>query len=281
MTVIAILACHDRRDVTRRCLESARASARNAGSRVRFVVFDDGSHDGTPELLATFADVTVIRGDGTAYWAKGMSEAERIALGKADDDDVILWLNDDVDLAGDAVGRLVDAIRSQPDAVWVGAVVEPADGRLTYSGLRRSGPHPLGFARVEPTASPQLVDTFNGNVVGLTAERARGLGGIDGGFSHAFADIDYGLRARARGVPVMLMAGSVGTCPRNPPPARRSVLEEWRDYTDVKGGGNYASLRRVLRPRHPVTWPAPIATSYVLWWARRLPRRGPRKEARP
>jgi len=143
---------------------------------------------------------------------------------------------------------------------------------LTYSGLRRTGPHPLRFVRVEPGAHSKLVDTFNGNVVLLSARLARHLGGIDGGFSHSFADIDYGLRARARGVPVILASGTFGSCSRDPDPPRAPVLDEWREFRGVKGGGNFDSLRRLLRRRHRIGWPIPIATSYVLWWTRRAPR---------
>jgi GT2 family glycosyltransferase len=271
MTVFAIVACHDRRELTERCLDSARASARRAGVPLRFVVFDDGSRDGTAELLDGSPDVTRLVGDGSAYWAKGMATAERAALDLAEDRDVLLWLNDDVELADDAIGRLHAALAESPSAVWAAAVVDSA-GHLSYSGLRRVGRHPLGFEPVEPQARSVAVDTFNGNVVFVEAGTARGLGGIDRDFAHSFADIDYGLRAARRGVPVLLAPGVFGTCDRNPDAPPAPVLAEWRAHLAVKGGGNFASLRRVIRRRHPVLWPVPILGSYLVWWARRVPR---------
>jgi GT2 family glycosyltransferase len=42
------------------------------------------------------------------------------------------------------------------------------------------------------------------------------VGNVDGRFTHAMGDFDYGLRARAAGCRVFLAPGHVGTCSVNP-----------------------------------------------------------------
>jgi GT2 family glycosyltransferase len=219
-------------------------------------------------------DITVLRGDGSAFWARGMAEAERAALQHEamGPDDLILWLNDDVELEAQAVNTLLNTANSE-DVVVVGAMRDPRTGDITYSGLRRAGKHPLNFRRVTPGNEPIKVDTFNGNCVLVPARVARTLGGIDGGFAHALADIDYGLRCNKLGVPVLLASESVGLCARNPDPARTTTALAWDAFRSQKGGGNFPSLRRILRRTNPHTWWAFIALTYSLWWFRRFAKR--------
>lgn len=267
-----IMACHNRRELTVRAIELAQAAADHAAIEISFTVFDDGSADGTAEALSGMPHtIRVIHGDGTAYWARSMAVAETVVLASSEQsmDEFIVWLNDDVALDRTAFAILRQTIDSNPGAVIVGAMRDPSTGAVTYSGMRRKGLHPLSFGMVRPSNAPQPVETFNGNLVVVPTRLARALGGIDGGFSHALADIDYGLRSQRLGVPVILAPGTIGTCPRNPTSHRRSVREEWRAFTGLKGGGNYPSLRRILSRSNRYSWLLVIAATYGLWWARR------------
>jgi GT2 family glycosyltransferase len=267
-----IIACHNRRELTVRCIEKAQAAADYAGARISFTVFDDGSSDGTAEALTKMpASLRIMHGDGSAYWASGMAQAEASVLADADvaDDGLLLWLNDDVALDIAAFAKLRATIAGAPGSVIVGAVRDPLSGNTTYSGMRRAGIHPLRFEIVAPKDNPQSIDAFNGNLVIVPVAVARHMGGIDGGFSHAFADIDYGLRCRRANVDVLLAPQTYGNCPRNEIPLRREVWADWLAFTGPKGGGNYSSVRRILGKGNPRSWPLFMAATYGLWWARR------------
>lgn len=273
MRLHALLACHNRRDLTVSSLTLASRAAATAGIDITFTVFDDGSSDGTAEAIALLpVEATVIQGDGSAFWARSMAFAERVVLRRdhGPGSEHVLWLNDDVVLDHDAFVRLTACIQENPNAVVVGAVRDPTTGIVTYSGMRRSGSHPLSFARVEPSAQAELVDTFNGNIVAVPIAVAGLLGGIDGGFSHGLADIDYGLRCKRIGVPVLLAPGTYGTCPRNEAPPAGSMYSDWLSFVGPKGGGNFSSLRRILIRSNPFVWPVIIAATYGLWWGRRI-----------
>lgn len=252
----------------------ARAAGDRAGVELSFTVFDDGSTDGTAEALARHGfDMNLVKGNGSAYWANGMAQAEAAALEQIQegDDQYLLWLNDDVALDSNAFTVLGEVASACPRAVVVGATREPVQGVTSYSGLRRHGLHPLSFRMTEPTDSPQRVDAFNGNVVAVPVEVARKVGGIEGRFSHAFADIEYGTRCGHEGIAIILAPGTIGACSRGGPTPAGTVAERWSQFTGRKGGGNFSSLRLFLRRDHPISWFLIVASTYANWWLRQIP----------
>ncbi|TFC61641.1 glycosyltransferase family 2 protein [Cryobacterium sp. TMB1-7] len=273
MNFSVLMACHNRKPLTVRAIDRAQDAADFAGIQISFTVFDDGSTDGTGAALEAMPQsIQILRGDGSAFWAKSMAAAEAVTLRSSETstDSFLLWLNDDVELDRDALLLLTDAIARNPGAVIVGAMRDPRSGDVTYSGLTRSGRHPLKFSAIIPRDACQSADTFNGNLVVVPHETARQIGGIDGEFSHAFADIDYGLRAARLDIPIILAPGTYGACTRNAIPPRGPARADWATFRGPKGGGNYPSLRRILEKSHKRSWRLVIATTYVLWWARRM-----------
>jgi GT2 family glycosyltransferase len=254
-TIAVLMATRNRRDQTLSCLESLFASAEAASTDVHVWLTDDGSTDGTPESVRElFPSVTVLAGDGTLYWAAAMARAEQAAT--AADPDYIMWLNDDVVLDSDALSRLLAVARSTPHAIVVGAMRDPVTGAMTYGGRRRAGRHPQRFVFVPPsTPTAQPCDTFSGNCVLIPRTAHRRVGHIDSAFPHAYADDDYGLRARAAGVPILQCPGTVGSCEGNPPPALpRGLRSRWVHLQSPKGLPIQAQVR-YLRRHGGALWP--------------------------
>ena len=93
MRIAALLTCFNRKEKTRKCLESLFAVRPNSD----VYLVDDGSTDGTSELIAElFPNVHIIIGSGDLYWSRGMYTAWKEAI--KEDYDYYLWLNDDVEL---------------------------------------------------------------------------------------------------------------------------------------------------------------------------------------
>ena len=272
MPLHVLVACHNRRDLTVRAITTFEKAATAAGIDADFTVFDDGSTDGTADALAALdLPLTRITGDGSAFWSRSMAVAERHVLHAYNDDGYVVWLNDDVELDGDFLDVALAAAKSSPSAVLVGAMRDPETGQLTYSGHRRGGFHPLNFvAPVEPNGTLQSIETFNGNLVFVPTKVARALGGIDGSLSHSGADTDYGLRVNDGGFELLLLPRIVGSCAFNPVRPPGPVMDDWRMFVGVKGGGNYNTMKRILQKRHRHTWLGYIVVTYSLWWARRL-----------
>ena len=188
--VVALIACHNRRDNTVACLESLFADELD-GLEVSAVLVDDGSTDGTSDAVRSrFRDVEIVPSDGSLYWARSMALAEKCAA--AHSPEYLLWLNDDVVLYETALATLLSAAADHGAArIVVGYTLDPASGVPSYGGANRVDWHPLRFRLVTPVAGESTSsDTFNGNVVLVPKEVYEAVGGIDGSFEHAFADFD-------------------------------------------------------------------------------------------
>lgn len=265
MRVTALVTSHNRRRATVACLEAYFDQSARSRVTLDAVLVDDGSVDQTAdEVQRRFADVEVVRGNGDLYWARGMATAERVAEGS--DPDYVLWLNDDVQLDPGALEMLLSVEECHEGiAIAVGAT-RGNDAQITYSGLRRRDWHPLRFDRVEPNGLPQIVDTFNGNVVLVSRAVRRLVGPIDGGFAHAQADFDFGLRARRLGVVSLLVDRAVGSCELNGDTSwldqSRSRCERLATLLGPKGIPP-ASTARFLRRHGSWTWPLLLLASYA------------------
>lgn len=226
ITVAALITCHNRKEKTLACLSSLLAQAR-PHVHVHVVLVDDGSSDGTANAIARLLpEVEVIAGSGNLYWAGGMAVAERRVQEASWD--YLLWLNDDVTLASDAIDALIAASTARSDAIVVGLVEDPETHSPSYGALAKCGQGPLDYSPAGATACGPFV-AFNGNVVLIPVAIRRALGPIDGALGHAYADLDYGLRATAAGFSIVQTPDPVGTCLRNHGPKMpRGVRERWR-----------------------------------------------------
>ena len=199
------MTCHNRREVTLRCLASLHEAVgqlerRGKGGQWKFQVFvvDDGSTDGTGEAVkkmfecSNVLDGRVIKGNGNLYWAKGMALAWREAFKhegrvRSSASSIIfnsfLWLNDDTILHSDALTSLSRLLEVKNNAVIVGSLIDEATGSKTC-GVKEGG-------------------LFTGNFVFIPRSVYEKVGMVCGRFHHAWADSDYAMRCRRAGVQVV------------------------------------------------------------------------------
>ena len=232
--MVAIAACHNRRDLSVRCMRSLFAGV-PTDVDLSVVAVDDGSTDGTAEALASLdLPITVVAGDGTWFWPRSMAEAERVA--EVTDPDWVLWLNDDVDLDPDALMQWRAASRLRPDAIWVGAMWCPSLERVGYAGF--SWPNRASLSRTRlrtPSGTPRQVEGFHGNFVAVPRSARRAIGPIDGDWPQYYADLDYALRAETLGVEIWLLPRVVGNCDPSPTPWQDRRLPPHRRLRAVFG----------------------------------------------
>lgn len=211
-----LIACHNRRDTTRRCLESLERQTLPPDTRFEVFLVDDASTDGTGEMVrSSFPNVHVIEGSGDLYWTGGTSLAETHARAVAPD--FLLWLNDDVVLDDGAISDLLHCSSRHGDgAIVIGSTREPGTSQPSYGGqVRRNRNQPLGLSVVHPNGSDQRADTMNGNVVLIPRAVRETVGPLEKRLVHNAADHDYGFRATAKGISIVVAPSFAGSCAFN------------------------------------------------------------------
>lgn len=216
LRIAAVMAVHNRRDLTLACLDSLRAQ-QLAGDTLDVFVLDDASTDGTAAaLLERHPDVRLLRGNGQLYWNGGMRRAFGEAM--AADYDYYLWMNDDTELDDGVVELLLRTERELREqghgpVIVAGTTRHPDTGELTYGGqVRLSRWRRVAWTLVQPGGEPRPCETMNGNTVLIPRAVVQSVGNIDPAYVQQMGDFDYGLRARAAGCEVWVAPGTVGTC---------------------------------------------------------------------
>jgi GT2 family glycosyltransferase len=226
--IAALAASHNRKEKTLASIGSLFAQRGIEGVRITVFLVDDGSTDGTSEAVAAeFPQVRLLHGDGSLYWNGGMRKA--FAQAMQEGFDAYLWFNDDSCFFPDALARLLDCAQSEAakgrDAIVAGSMCDPQSGNQTYGGFyRRAQSVRLYFDPVTPDPVKALpCDTMNGNFTLVPASIARVVGNLDPTFRHQVGDLDYGMRARKQGFPILVAPGYFGHCSIN------SHEKTWRD----------------------------------------------------
>lgn len=210
--------CFNRIGKTIQCLSSLAQQAYGSSQDVRLSIFlvDDGSRDGTTEVVARkFPSVNIIQGTGSLYWAGGMRLALSYVL--TEPCEYVVFLNNDVVLESDALARAISLIEKrklkEKDTICVGSTLG-LDGKITYGGysVRKRSFGGLEFLPCLPGPVDKYCDTMNGNFVCMSRAVFEKVGNISSNFVHQYADVEYGLRARRLGISLTLLANPIGVC---------------------------------------------------------------------
>jgi len=220
--VNVVLPVHNRAEDTRRCLQNLQRQD-YAGPMPIFVV-DDGSTDGTAEMLRTeFPSVRVLRGDGNLWWTGAMALAVRHLMPRRRDGDYLLAVNNDSLLPKDAVSGLVEVSTRERRAVVSGAARSPEGhaipvggrfhwGRVLSTGVSGST-HDIG----EDTDCVE-VDAVFGRLSLFPMEVFAEVGNFDSErFPHYWGDTEFCVRIKKQGSRRILVTNRVtATCLQDP-----------------------------------------------------------------
>lgn len=118
--VFVVIPVHNRKQFTKGCILSF---CSQTFKDFRIVVVDDGSTDGTSEMLAQeFPQVTVLRGSGNLWWTGAINMGIKHCLEHSYKEDSVLIINDDLEVPADYLENLVEFSSEHRDAL-IGSVV--------------------------------------------------------------------------------------------------------------------------------------------------------------
>ena len=132
-----IIVSWNTRDLLARCIATVNTSLAESGIGYRVVVVDNGSFDGTPELLRQrHPEVCLIESGRNLGFAGGNNLGLRRVLEEVPRPDYVLLLNPDTEVVGDALPRLVGYLETHPEAAAVGPMLRYPDGAAQPSRRR-------------------------------------------------------------------------------------------------------------------------------------------------
>ena len=134
-----IVASYNTKELLRGCLASVYANTHRIEFEV--IVLDDGSRDGSPEMVREeFPQVKLIVNETNLRYAKTNNAGLRAASGRYG-----LLLNSDVEVQPGSFDVLVDFMDSHPDAAAAGPKLVNPDGSVQHCIRSFPGPLPMLF----------------------------------------------------------------------------------------------------------------------------------------
>jgi GT2 family glycosyltransferase len=238
---LAIILCsYNRKMLTERCIKSLKLQCSIIqGLDTTFYVFDDGSTDGTPQMLKKILDPrdVLMHGNGKTFWNRSMYQGMKRA--RLDDPDYYLMVNDDVNFADNAIEiMLQDFMTVKTTCGVVGSTAW--EGQHTYGGRRKN------MTFVKPIRQPagntyKLLKCYYANWNCFLTERKviECIGLIDRWFGHGGGDFDYSRRMAQKGIPIYVAHAYIGTCKANASPGYYSAAytrkQRLKEFFSPKG----------------------------------------------
>lgn len=195
-------------------LEQISAQVIEPGTRIMTIVIDDGSKDGTGEMInSRFPEIKLIRGDGKWWFTKCLNEGGIQAFESGAD--FIITMNDDTEIQPDFVSSLLKPIDNIERPALMGAVsyTLSAPQRITFSGVKKvirwrlkQIPYYSRFDPVSPSELHGIHPTFSLMTRGMLIPRkiAIDLNFFDPRFPQYGSDEDFCYRAIKKGYPAYI-----------------------------------------------------------------------------
>ncbi len=199
--VTIVIPAFNHRDVTVRCLRSI-ADSWFESLDVQFVVVDDGSTDGTADLITRLDGIDYIRNGRNEGFVRACNRGAALALGR-----YVCFLNNDTVVRDGWLDHLVNTAEADSTIGIVGSKLVYPDGRLQEAGsiMWRDGTG-WNVGRNESPDDPRYGFLRDADYVsGAALLIRRDLFELAGGFSEMFApayyeDVDLCFGVRSLGI---------------------------------------------------------------------------------
>jgi len=218
--IYIVIPVHNRKEYTRGCLDSL---YRQSFQNFQIIVVDDGSTDGTGEMLKEeYPRVITIKGDGNLWWTAATNLGVKYALNNSSDaeDNFVLTLNNDLEVPSNYLETILqDYYEMKPCIVGSAAVDINNHNKLLYAGLKNNY-YTAGSKEVAKKYSSYedfvskvshvVSDSLPGRGLLINFSVFKTIGLFDEiNFMHYMADVEFAERAKRAGFKNIVSAKAV------------------------------------------------------------------------
>jgi GT2 family glycosyltransferase len=224
LDVAVIIVSWNVRDYLAECLRSVYAELARTGLQGEVWVVDNGSTDGTLDLLADiYTNTQVIINNHNVGFGAANNQGMQAAMSAAPR--YFFLLNPDTVVRPGAMRKLVECLETQPEAGVAGARLVYPDGRFQHSAFSFPGlvqmafdlwplPSRLYESRIngryarhmyQPDQEPFPVDLILGAAMMVRRDVAEKTGGFDESFHIYCEEVDWCWRIRAAGWKILMV----------------------------------------------------------------------------
>lgn len=240
-----VIPVHNRKNFTKKCLVSLRNQTHQADY---IIVVDDGSKDGTGEMLAQeFPEVITLSGDENLFWTAAINKGIKLALALGSE--YVMTLNNDTIASPTFIEKMMLNVDHYTPVLLGAFDIDMATQKPYYGGeifnwRTGSSEYLLNTLKKEEQKGLQEVSLLPARglliprvvfeTIGLFAEKQ---------LPHYLADYDFTQRARKIGFKVYCNYDAIlYTYPEEGGDYKIRAEKTWRNYFkhlfDIRGGGN-------------------------------------------
>ena len=190
-----LLPVHNRREITRGFVECLKAQT---FSDYHLVLIDDGSTDGTAEMVKeNIPSTTILRGNGDWWWAGSLQRGlDWLKESGTDDKALVLFINDDVHFVPDYLARAVRVMADKSRVLVLSRFRTPGSGQIMETGVSVN----LRILSFNISDSAERINCLSTRGLFAYWEDIRSIGGFYPKLlPHYLSDYEYTIRAYRKG----------------------------------------------------------------------------------
>jgi GT2 family glycosyltransferase len=243
--LFVVIPVFNRKEFTRKCLISLRDQSYKD---FKIVIVDDGSSDGTPEMLESeFPEVVCLKGDGNLWWTASVNLGIEYALKNGSE--LVMTLNNDTIAAKSFMEQMISRSQKMPDTLLGAFAVDQQHHEPVYGGgkikwLTASIQNLLEELPEKERKGLHEVDHFPGRGLLIPRKVFEKIGLFnDKELPHYFADYDFSHQAYKNGFKIYCNYDAVlYTYPEESGDHQNRRTKSFQNYRNhlfgIKGGGN-------------------------------------------
>lgn len=194
--IYILLPVHNRKEITRNFVECLKAQTYRD---FHLVLIDDGSNDGTAEMVKEIiTSVTVLRGTGKWWWAGSLQQGINwLNRHGVDDRNIVLFANDDISFDAAFLQKAADLLDSLGATLLLPYLRDEKTGLPVESGVEAD----LQKLNFKPAASPDKINCLPTRGLFMRMTELRKIGGFYPKLlPHYWSDYEFTMRAHRKGI---------------------------------------------------------------------------------